>query len=590
MRRLRSSDDRALARDVEAGRGNRVVWPVVVLGANCLFAVWLFWSAWASPGSSWIGDPHDPHIMIWGVAWTPHTLTSLPRHLLVTDFIMYPTGANLMWTTSLIFPALVLWPVTALFGPIVGFNVLATGALALSSWVAYLLIRRYASSELVSALAGMLYGFSPYMILQSLGHTHVTIAVFPPLVWLLLDEVLVRRRRHPAVAGAVLGGAGAAQLLTSTEILATTVLVAAMGVALLAVLYRRQVGAVLRRAAIAGSVALLTFLLLAAYPLKALLFGPQRVSGTLQPPNLYVADVLSFIVPPGYRFAGAVQALPLALHLTGNGVETGGAYVGIPGVVILALALLVGWKWEVVRFAGLLTIGVLVLSMGSRLHVAGQVTGVRLPWAAVQRLPLMGSAIPARMSLFAWLGMAVVLGVVGDRLIASGRRGAVAAAVASIFFAVPIFPTPPLLSSPVSAPAFFSNPNDVGRIPNGSVALVTPYSNEESSTAMYWQAIADFRFRMPEGEAYVPGPSLSPPASDIQHDLGELEAGNYPARPPADERERAMANLRRWRVDTIVVGPSPGEARMVAFFTRVTGRQPERTGGVWVWWKVSATG
>jgi hypothetical protein len=590
MRQLRSSDDHALVRDAEARRGNGVLWPVVVLGANCLFATWLCWSVWASPGSSWIGDAHDPHILIWGMAWTPHNLASLPRHPLITDFIMYPTGVNLMWTTSLMFPALVLWPVTALFGPVIGFNVLATGALALSSWVAYLLVRRYASSELVSALAGMLYGFSPYMILQSLGHTHVTIAVLPPLVWLLLDELLVRRRWHAAAVGALLGGAGAAQLLTSTEILATTALVAAIGVALLAVLYRRQVGAVLPRAAIAGSVALLTFLLLAAYPLKALLLGPLRVSGSLQPTNFYVADVLSFIVPPGYRFLGAAQAVPIMLRLTGSGVETGGAYLGIPGLVILVLAVVVGWRWRVVRFAGLLTVGVMVLSMGPSLHVVGQVTGVPLPWALVQRLPFMGSALPARMSLFAWLGMAVLLGVVGDRLLASGRRGAVVASLASVFVIVPIFPTPPLLSSPASAPAFFSARGDVSRIPQGSVALVPPFSNEESSTAMYWQAVADFRFRMPEGEAYVPGPSLSPPPSDVQQDLVELAAGTYPGNPPADERDRVMANLRQWNVDTIVVGPSPGEARTVAFFTRVTGRQPERIEGVWVWWNVRSTG
>jgi hypothetical protein len=109
---------------------------------------------------------------------------------------------------------------------------------------------------------------------------------------------------------------------------------------------------------------------------------------------------------------------------------------------------------------------------------------------------------------------------------------------------------------------------------------------------MYWQMSANFRFRMPEGEAYVPGPwgpSLNPPPSHLQQDLVELEAGTYPVPPPAGERVEAAADLRHWNVDTIVVGPSAGESRMIAFFTRVTRRPPERTGGVWVWWNVRST-
>jgi len=143
-----------------------------------------------------------------------------------------------------------------------------------------------------------------------------------------------------------------------------------------------------------------------------------------------------------------------------------------------------------------------------------------------------------------------------------------------------------MVSTPASAPAFFTAGGEVSRIPAGSVALIVPFSNDESSTAMYWQAVSRFRFRMPEGEAFVPGPSLSPPASQVQTDLVELEAGTYPARPPEAERDQAWTNLRQWNVDTIVVGPTPGETQIVTYFTRVMGRAPESTGGVYVWWNV----
>ncbi|MBO0727939.1 MAG: hypothetical protein J2P57_01695 [Acidimicrobiaceae bacterium] len=577
-----------LPRDAEGWQSRAFVWPVAVLVANCILAVLLFWNTWSHPAGAWIGDDHDPHILIWGMGWTPHNLASLPRHPLFTDYIMYPAGVNLMWAISLMFPAFVLWPVTALFGAVVSFNVLATGALALSSWCAYLVVRRYSSNDLVSAVAGMLYGFSPYMILQSLGHTHVTIALFPALVWLLLDELLVRRRWPPAVVGLLMGAAAAAQLLTSMEVLAATALVAGLGVVMLAVLHWRQVGAVVPRALVGGGVGVATFLVLAAYPLKNLFFGPQRVSGVINAPDVYVADLLSFVVPAGYRIQSALWPWPITAHFTGSGVETGGVYLALTGLVVLTLALVVGWRWPVVRFAGLLTLGVMVLSMGARLHVNGQVTGVRLPWTVVKHLPLVASAIPARLALYEWLGLAVVFGVVGSRLVARGRRGTVAVAVAAAAVIVPIFPTPPMMSTSASVPGFFGPHGAVSRIPSGSVALIVPFSNQDSSTAMYWQAASGFRFRMPEGEAYVPGPSLSPPASAVQTYLVELETGGYPKQPPPGEREQVWINFRQWEVDTIVVGPTPHEEQVVAFFTRVVGRPPERSGGVWVWWNVRA--
>ncbi|MBO0727631.1 MAG: hypothetical protein J2P57_00145 [Acidimicrobiaceae bacterium] len=568
--------------------GRAFVWPVSILVADGVLAVLLFWSTWSHPANSWIGDGRDPHIFFWGLAWWPHSLGTLARHPLFTDYIMYPGGANLMWSISVIFPAVVLWPVTALFGPVVAFNVAMTGAFALSSWCAYLVVRRYSSNEVVSAAAGTLYGFSPYMTLQSLGHLHMTIAIFPPLIWLLLDELLVRRRWRPQTVGVVMGLAATAQLLTSTEILSTTALVATLGVILLALLSRRRVREVLPRALVGGIVGLLTFLVFSAYPLKNLFFGPQRVSGVLNVPDVHVADLLSFVVPAGYRIQSALWPLPWpsTANFTGLGVETGGVYLGLTGLAVLALALVAGWRWEVVRFAALLAAVAMVLSMGAVLHLNGQVTNVPLPWAVMKHVPLIASAIPARLSLYGWLGLAVVFGVVGAGLVARGRRERVIVAVASAVLIVPIFPTPPMLSTPASAPKFFNTDGGVSRIPKGSVALIVPFSNETSSTTMYWQAVGDFRFRMPEGEAYVPGPSLSPPPSAVQTDLVELEAGRYPDQPPSNEREAALVNLRQWNVETIVVGPTPGQSKVVAYFTRVIGRRPERTGGVWVWWHV----
>src|SRR3989441_8361364 len=201
----------------------RVVW--LALFVYAALAVALFSSTWVDPAGSWIGSPKDPQLFVWYLGWFPHELAQ-GHNPLFTDHLSYPAGVNLMWNTSMIFPSLLLWPVTAAFGPVVAYNLLITAGIALSAWFAFLAARRFLDSGLACFIAGLLYGFSPALIAQALGHPHVVVAAFPPVALLLGHEILVRRRMNPVVAGALAGVAAALQLLTGEELLAMTLLVA----------------------------------------------------------------------------------------------------------------------------------------------------------------------------------------------------------------------------------------------------------------------------------------------------------------------------------------------------------------------------
>src|SRR5439155_15851733 len=102
------------------------------------------------------------------------------------------------------------------------------------AFVAYVAIRRITGSVPGALVGGAVYGFSPFMLVHGLGHAQLIIALFPPLVLLLLHD-LGTGRRSPRSAGLLLGAAAAAQLLTGEEILAMTALTAAVGVLALAV-------------------------------------------------------------------------------------------------------------------------------------------------------------------------------------------------------------------------------------------------------------------------------------------------------------------------------------------------------------------
>jgi hypothetical protein len=547
------------------------VW--IALAFYSLLAVAIFWSTWVGPAGRWIGSPKDPQLFIWYLGWIPHQL-SHGLSPLFTNYLSYPHGVNLMWNTSTIFPAVVLWPVTTLLGPVVSYNLLVTGGIALSAWCGFLAARRFIGADLPCLLAGLIYGFSPALIAQALGHPHVSVSVFPAVALLLGHEILVRRRLNPIAAGALAGLAAALQLLTGEELLAVTLLIAAFGILLLALFHREKARASLPYAARAALVALLVFAVLAAYPLGFQFLGPQRVWGNVQRPDIYVTDLLAFFLPSS------------RIHFTGNVAEND-AYVGIPLLALFAAGLVLGWRTPRIRWVGLTVIVVAVLSLGPHLHVNGNVTSVPLPWAVVARLPLMGSALPGRLMAIGFLGIGIVVAYACAQAVTATRRWRVGTMIVLLAGLAAIVPPQPYPSVAATTPAFFKPGGDVEKIPTGSVVLVTPFSSKESTDAMYWQATADYRFRMPEGDAFTPGPYLGPHPSFLQLTLDQLDAGR-PVAITLEVRAMALADLKSFGVTTIVAGPSQGQAAIVEFLTEVVGAPPDDDAGVKVWWTVSS--
>ena len=543
----------------------------IALAVYTLLAVTVFSSTWVDPAGRWIGSPKDPQLFIWYLGWIPHQL-SHGLNPLFTDYLSFPPGVNLMWNTSMIFPAIALWPVTAWFGPVVAYNLLITGGIALSAWCGFLAARRFVEGDLVCFLAGLVYGFSPGMIAQALGHPHVVVALFPPVALLLGHEILVRRRLNPLVAGALAGVAAALQLLTGEELLAATLVIAAVGAALLALMHLDQVRMSLPYVAKAGGAALLVFAILAAYPLGFQFLGPQRVFGSVQGPDVYVSDLLAFFLPSGL------------IHFTGNVTEND-AYIGLPLLALFVGGMVLGWRVPRIRWIGLTALAVAVLSLGPHLHVDGNVSTVWLPWAVVARLPLMESALPARLMDVGFLGIGIVVAYACARSLTATRQWRYVT-VALLLLAVAVVPPMTYPSVAATVPAFFKSGGDAEKIPSGSAVLVTPFSSQQSTDAMYWQATADYRFRMPEGDAFTPGPYLGPHPSFLESTLDRLDAGQA-VTVTTDMRSMALADLSSFGVTIIVAGPSPGQAAIVEFLTEVEGQAPVDDGGVKVWWNLS---
>jgi hypothetical protein len=524
----------------------------------------------------------DVREITWFMGWTPYALGHGHTPLLTTH-IDYPAGVNLMWNTAMIFPALVLWPVTALFGPLAATNLAITLALSLSGWVMYLLARRYVRSQLAPIVAGLLYGFSPWMISRSNGEIHMTIAIFPPLALLALDEILIRQRRSRWLVGAGLGIAAAAELLTSEEILALTVMLAALGVAVVAIPHWRLIPARLPYAAQALGAAAVVFLVLAAYPLSVQFLGPLRVQGVL--PDPYWTDIWAWFVPTRWQ---AVQFASTIAHqfMSRNINEEGGAYIGVPLILIGLWVTVRFWRREIVRVASIVAVTASVLAMGDHLHIRGHATRVPLPFRVLEHLPILKNVSPPRFTIFMYLMVALLLAIFVDWALANHGPLRVAGIGATVIALITLFPAVPYPTDTAVIPAFFRG-GDVRRIPEGSVVLVAPFSRAFTSDAMMWQSVSGMSFRMPEGYAYRPGPTRNPPVTALQTQLGAIYDGlDRPAVTP-DLAQQMRGELQAMGATAVVVGPEPREDEVVALFRLLLGREPVETGGVFVWWNAT---
>ncbi|MDX6340816.1 MAG: hypothetical protein QOH87_954, partial [Trebonia sp.] len=177
---------------------------LLVFLAYLAAAVALNWRLWLGLGTmAAVGDPGpaDNDLIAWFMRYAADAVAHGHLPALVTTAMNAPHGINLMWNNTVLFPAVVLAPVTLLGGPLAGLTVLATLGYAGSAAAMYWLLRRHGASVLAGALGGAVFGFSPGMVNASVAHYGMQFAVLVPL---MIEAVLsiITGRGRPLLAGA----------------------------------------------------------------------------------------------------------------------------------------------------------------------------------------------------------------------------------------------------------------------------------------------------------------------------------------------------------------------------------------------------
>ena len=615
-------------------------------GAGLLYlamAIGVFATIWFTPGapaSTALGVGGDPQLAIWFLRWQGFALTH-GQNLVFTTYLDAPQGVNLMWNTTGPLIGVALAPLTLTLGGIFAYNVAETLGLAVSALAAFVMIRRYvratdAIGTIAALVGGTLYGFSPFMAAHALGHPPAVTVFTPPLLVLLLDDLFVRQAGRAIRGGVVLGVLAVVQLLIWEELLLAEALVGVVAIMVLlaasaVVRPSEPLSTVIaqrwRYAARALAAAFMTFVVVASVPLAIQFFGPQTVHGAVWGPNQFVTDLLAFITPTPLQAIAPDFAARLSLHFSANIYEWSG-YLGIPLVALLVYAVARLWahgKTRPATLAGIfaaLGVFVALLSMGAVINVASRTMpvpvallalaivfvvrrqagdkpvrrGARIvlwtfivAWASTIFVPFVSDVIPARLMVFVFLFAGLILAIWLDQALRKARAAGGSLAVRALPLAlvglalVPLIPRQPFPTTPLAVPGFFTTPALVNQVPSGSVALVAPFAYDwRLAVPMLWQS-ESMRFRMPEGFAWIPGPSYVPHRSALGDALaGIAKSGTTPTM-TSDARLRYADDLKAWQVQTVIVGPMAYQDRMVRFFSELLGRPPTEEGGVLVW-------
>jgi len=442
------------------------------------------------PGD-YVGRETDPGQTMWFFNWWRFSLAH-GLNPFITDFVWAPLGINLAWTTFVPIPAWISIPLQITVGEPATYNIMVTFAVALAAFSAFLLCRRVTGVFWPSVLGGYIFGFSPHMLGEVLGHL-VVISVFPVPLIALITLKRLNAELSAARFAAMLAMLLVAQFLCSVDLFATATVVGGFSLLLALALFNGETRVRLRRLIIPiASGYLISTAILSPYYYYLLALG--HPAGPIWPPSNFCADLIGFLVPRQTIWWGSADfATAIARRFAGTIMENGD-YLGVVLIVFVEMFRRRFWPTPAGRFLTILFLAIIVAAIGPILHIAG-VQGFPMPWAIFQHLPLIENILPVRFMMYAFLVVAVMAAM---WFATSAARPLTKCAAAAVIL-VSIAPNPhaSFWVSSLDIPAFFTDGSYAKELSPGEIILPLPWAQKGNS--MYWQLNSGMYFRMAGG-------------------------------------------------------------------------------------------
>jgi len=584
--------------------GHRVL--LAAAGTYLVLGLGLWWQVWSThPTVVTTCGCGDAARFLWFFRWPAFALTH-GHDVLHSTWLFHPGGINLLDDTSVIALGVGLAPVTWLWGPVASMNVALTLAPALSAMAMFVALRRWVRWTPAAFIGGLVYGFSPFVVTElALNQINIAFLAVPPLVVLVLADLMITQRRTPRHNGLLLAGLVVVQFFISTEVLLITFLASLVGT-LLVVTWAAwrspdELSVRLRPALAGGATAIAAAGIVLAYPLWFLLAGPAHLVGPIWS---YGGTARFGTTPADFVRSGGLGTLQPFMQRFGGyqGPQlTNLGYVGW-GVLVVAVGGAVVWRGD----RRLLLFGSIGLVMAALSLGPGH--GVWVPWKVLQHVRWIGDIVEVRFVFVVTLCLAVMVALVVDHLRsaldagngaeASGPQrifeGAPAwglVAVALVPTVVALWPNLPLTTRTVVLPSWYARRG--ATLPPGRVVLAYPVPSSGLQSSEAWQAVNAMAWSQASGG----GPQGQPfRAGAARRGFDVLSAASVPLGPAPDPTPANAAAVRDalhlWQVTTLVVPDQAAlpiyergrsSAYASGFFTAVLGMAPTFVDSAWVW-------
>jgi len=372
------------------------------LALSCLF----FLPMLEEFGSALIGPPEDNMVLYWNLWWGGKSMFNGDLELFHTRHLFFPEG-HALWLHSLSLTNVLLSiPLGWLLPLPAVYNLVLMGSFVIGGLGAYFLTGRFVESKLLCFLSGFIFAFNPFHFAQSLHHLDIASIQFIPFFMVFYYRSR-DRLRVSSVAAAVLFF-----LLSSLgSWYFMTYLLVFMGLDLVftSLQERRFDRGGLKAALVIGAIAgVLLLPLFIPMAREFYLHTDLLVEKVGVETNLFVADLAAFVHPNIYSpFWGRTETEALTLSFTGNPWEST-VFLGYVNLTMLGGVLVLARKQN--RYLLWMLASFLLLSLGTHLHVSGQVIGPGiLPYRILNWIPVLNiGRVPSRMVIMAFLFLGIL--------------------------------------------------------------------------------------------------------------------------------------------------------------------------------------
>jgi hypothetical protein len=368
------------------------------------------------PGGAHKDGLEDAYQNVWNLWWM-HEALARPTNPLITDRFFYPEQPNLYYHTLSPINTLLAVPITALWGPIAGFNAVAflscvLGALGMW-WLAYDRTHAHAAA----LLAGIVYAFSPFHMAALITDGQLQIVALHWLPFYVL--FLLRAAEQGGKHNGLLAGLFLVLNAWTDWYYTLFLLIFTAGYAAWRLLARTRDWHA-RRTLVARLAAIGALFALGAAPLLVpmLIEATRATYMNIYPaddPERLVIDLLALVLPARQHPWWGAAPWDWGVQIDVNRRF----YLG---AVALGLAVFGALRCPAARRWGVIALASGVLALGPTLRVNGQSTGVPLPYRLLANLPIIRlSRQPDRFDVLITLALAMMVAYGARALLEIGR-------------------------------------------------------------------------------------------------------------------------------------------------------------------------